>query len=117
MKIKKTKEDNFLLFVPKKKHNDWEMKDGKVFLIFHHDKTIEKFIRWLVKKPYISDIELDEIGSAVWEIIDGKNSVYEISNKLVERFGDKCHPIYDRLIMYLRYLNRRGLIAFDRFDG
>jgi len=107
-------DDNFLLYIPKKKHNTWEVRKGKVYLIFHHDKTPEKFVRWLVKKPYTSDIELDELGSATWQFINGENTVYEIGKKLVAEFGDKCEPVNDRLIMYLRHLNKKGWIAFDR---
>lgn len=114
MKKEQKKEDNFLLYVPVKKHTDWEVKNGKVNLIFYHNKAIEKFMRWLVKKPYVSDIELDDIGSAVWNSIDGKTSVYDIGEKLLSQFGKKCDPVYDRLIMYLRYLNRKGWISFDR---
>lgn len=116
MKFKKEKkdQDNFLLYIPKKKHEKWEVKNGTVYLIFEHDKTAEKFARWLVKKPYVSDVELDELGSAVWQLIDGKRTLHEIGVKLVEQFGEKCDPIYDRLIMYIRHLNKKGWISFDR---
>lgn len=108
------KDDNFLLYVPKKKLETFEVKKGKVKLIFYHDKWIEKFARWLVKKPYVSDMELDALGSAVWLLIDGNNSVYDIGQKLLEQFGESCEPVYDRLVMFLRYLNKRGWITFDR---
>lgn len=108
------KQDNFLLYIPKKKHNTWEEKNGKVYLIFYHEKFAEKFVRWLVKKPYVSDIELDDLGSTVWKLIDDKNTVYDIGKKLLEKYGDKCQPVNDRLTQYLRYLNRRGWISFER---
>lgn len=108
------KKDNFLMYIPRKKHNTWEVRKGKVYLIFYHNKSIEKFVRWLVKKPCVSDMSLDDLGSSVWLLIDGKNSVYDIGKKLEEKFGESCQPVYDRLIMYIRYLNRRGWIAFDR---
>ena len=116
MKFKKDEknDDNFLLYIPKKKHNTWELRKGRVYLIFNHDKAAEKFLRWLVKKPYTSDIELDELGTAVWQLIDGKNTVHEIGKRLVAKFGDKCEPINERLVMYLRHLNKKGWIAFDR---
>lgn len=111
---KQKKEDNFLLYIPKKKHENWETRKGKVYLIFKHDKVPEKVLRWLVKKPYVSDVELDELGSAVWTLIDGERSVYDIGQELLKIFGEKCEPIYDRLIMYIRYLNKKGWISFDR---
>lgn len=110
------KEDNFLLYIPKKKHDSFEVANGKVKLIFHHDKPVEKFVRWLVKKPYISDIELDDMGSKVWTLIDGTKSVYDIGQGLINHFGKSCEPVYDRLIMYLRYLNKKGWISFVKGD-
>lgn len=111
---KKQKEDNFLLYTPKKKHQLYEIRNKKVVLIFHHNKPIERFIRWLVKKPTISDITLDEMGSEIWLLIDGNNNVYDIGQKLFAKFGSKCEPIYDRLILYLRYLNKKGWIYFEK---
>lgn len=112
--MKKNSEDNFLLYIPKKKHETWEVRNNKVYLIFHHNKSIEKFVRWLVKKPNVSDMELDEIGSKVWLCIDGQSTVYEIGQEMEKIFGEKINPVYDRLIMYLRYLNRKGWISFLR---
>lgn len=114
MKNKQKKEDNFLLYIPQKKHIDWEEKKGKVYLIFHHDKMVEKFIRWLVKKPYVSDVELDDLGSSAWKFIDGKKSVYEIGQCMLMQYGKACEPVNERLIMFLRYLNKRGWTSFER---
>ena len=106
--------DNFLLYVPDKKHKEYEIKKGKVLLIFHHDKPVEKFMRWLIKKPYTSDIELDTMGSRVWELINGQNTVYDIGQQLIIIYGKSCEPVYDRLILYIRYLIKKGWISFDR---
>ncbi|MFL0248617.1 PqqD family protein [Candidatus Clostridium stratigraminis] len=113
-KQKNDKDDNFLLYIPRKKHDNWEIRKGRVWLIFNHDKTVEKFMRWLVKKPTTSDVELDAIGSSVWKNIDGKATVYDIGQKLLYEFGDKMEPVYDRLIMYLRHLNKKGWISFTK---
>ncbi len=113
-KKKNNSDDNFLLYIPKQNHTAWETQNGKIKLIFYHNKAIERFIRWLVKKPYVSDVELDEMGSAVWQQIDGKQTVFDIGEKLKEKYGEKCEPVYDRLIMYLRYLVRKGWVQLDR---
>ncbi|MGE5678005.1 MAG: PqqD family protein [Pseudomonadota bacterium] len=107
-----SKKDNFMLYIPEHKHDRWELRNKKVFLIFQHDRFAERLTRWLVKKPYVSDIELDELGSATWQLIDGKNTVYDIAQMLVGKFGEKCQPVNERLIMYLRYLNKKGWIRF-----
>ena len=112
-KILDKKEDNFLLYTPHRKHTEYEVKNGKAILVFHHDKVIERFIRWLVKKPTISDVELDEIGTFVWQAIDGKRNIYDISKDMVSKFGAKIDNADERLIMYIRYLNRKGWIGFS----
>jgi len=117
MKFRKTKkEDNFLLYVPKKKHLTWEEDKKKVKLVFYHDRAIEKALRWLVKKSRVSDLELDEIGSTTWRLIDGVNSVHEISQKLYDKYGERCNPNNQNLIMFLRHLNRKGWISFEKGD-
>lgn len=108
------KEDNFLLYIPRKKHLTFEVNKGIVKLIFHHDKAVERFVRWLVKKPRTSDVELDKYGSRVWLLIDGNNSIYDIGQILLQEFGDKIEPVYDRLVMFVRYLNRKGWISFEK---
>jgi hypothetical protein len=111
-KVNKEAKDNFMLYIPQIKHTAWEERKGKVVLIFYHNKLAERLLRWLVKKPNVSDIELDELGSYVWKSIDGRKNIYEIGQEVLNVFGNSCEPVYDRLIMYMRYLARRGWINF-----
>jgi ribosomal protein S8 len=115
MKFKEKKiQDNFLQYIPRRKHNNWEVRGGKVYLIFNHDKVVEKFLRWLVKKPYVSDIELDDLGSRVWQLVDGKSSILEIGEEILKQCGKSSEPIYEKLTMYFGHLNRKGWISFER---
>lgn len=110
----KNESDNFLLYIPIIKHDLYEVRKGNVYLIFIHDKPLEKVLRWLVKKPYKSEVQLDIIGSEVWLLIDGKSNIHDIGRMLFKKFGDDCYPIYDRLILYLKYLNKKGWISFKK---
>lgn len=110
----KNKEDNYLAYIPRRQFEQWEIRDGKVLLLFEHDKLVEKFARWLVKKPNSSDLELDEVGSKVWSYIDGQSTVFEIGRKLQSDFGAEFDPKYQRLITYLNYLNKKGWILFTK---
>lgn len=38
------------------------------------------------KKPPVSYISLDKTGSWFWQLLDGKNSVFEIIKKMEEKF-------------------------------
>lgn len=123
--------DNFLIYIPVIKHETWEVKKGLVYLIFHHNKFAERLLRKLSKKrPAISDIKLDKIGSTVWLNIDGEKTVYELGQCLLKMpelkkeyanitekdYIDGCHPIYQRLIMFLRYVSKKGWISFKLPD-
>jgi len=120
-KKKKAKEEipqeNFLLFVPHIKHTEWTEKNGLVLLIFHHNHPIQKAANWLVKKSSTSDMKFDDLGSTVWKAIDGKRNIYEIGEIIKAKFGESCDPVYERLIMYVRYLNRRGWIYFENIEA
>ncbi|MGV8983266.1 PqqD family protein [Clostridium sp.] len=113
-KNKETSQENFLLYRPLRKIEKWELNDEKVKLFFQHDKPVEKFMRWLKKKPKVSDIELDEMGSFVWQLSDGTKTVYDIALAMVEKFHDTEQNSIDRLIMFVRYLSRIGWITFEK---
>ena len=112
----KNKKDNFMLYIPLKNHMEWVEKDNVISLIFHHNKKIERFASWLTKKSTITDIELDEVGTKVWKLINGERTVYDIGQGLFEIYGEKCELLYERLIMYLRYLNNKRWIKFKKVD-
>jgi len=113
-KNKERAQENFLLYRPLRKIEQWEVNDEKVKLFFNHNKPVERFMRWLIKKSKVSDIELDEMGSMVWQLCDGTKTVYDIALVLVERFNDTEQNAIDRLIMFLRYLSRKGWITFEK---
>lgn len=109
----KKNNNNFMLYVPvHSKKLMWEENDNIVKLLFRHDKIVEWLARLFIKRPRITTVELDEIGSTVWKLIDGKRTVYDIGIKLKEVYGDKAEPTYDRLNRYLRYLHQNGWIRW-----
>ena len=67
----------------------------------------------LLKKPRISYIHLDEIGSFVWPLIDGEKTITEIGKAVENRFGDKANPLYERLVKYFRILESYHFIYIN----
>ena len=51
------------------------------------------------------------MGSFIWQYIDGKKTVYEISEYVSEHFKEKANPLYERLIKYLKILESYGFIT------
>lgn len=113
MHKKNKKDNNFLKYIPIKSDNKWRIKDnGKVIIYFEHDKLIEKFLYWLVQKPTTTDLELDDIGTEVWLLIDNNKTIYDIGVIIKDKFGDKIEPLYERLIIYFRILKQKKLVSF-----
>ncbi len=63
------------------------------------------------KKPKFSYVHLDEMGSFVWPIINGEKSITEIGKEVDEHFGEKAHPLYERLAQYFKILESYGFIT------
>ncbi|PKL81583.1 MAG: PqqD family protein [Ignavibacteriae bacterium HGW-Ignavibacteriae-3] len=79
------------------------------------NKFAAKFIVPKLKSPVIK-IKLDELGSAVWLLIDGKRSVAQIARLLTEKFGDKIEPVNERLPKYLTGLYEQQFITFQEIN-
>jgi hypothetical protein len=73
------------------------------------------WMQWLQKrlrKPHIR-VSLDEIGSAVWGLIDGRRTVVEIGEELERRFGERIRPTHERLGFFFGMLRRNKLVELD----
>jgi len=103
---------NFLDFVFEKNPAiSYETTDkGRVCLLCRHTGCFALIAQKLFKRPEITKIELDEIGSFVWENIDGKASVYKLGKCLKDNFGDLTEPLYERLYEFMKQLWHFGFI-------
>lgn len=62
------------------------------------------------KKEVTYKIDLDEIGSFIWLLIDGKKSVNSLINFTSEKFGEKVEPVDQRVKLFLKQMNDNHLI-------
>ena len=67
----------------------------------------------LLGKPKVSRIELDDLGSFIWQEMDGVRTVYEIGSAVKGRFGKKAEPLYERLCEYIRILHNNRFIVYE----
>lgn len=83
-------------------------EQGIVTICEKQDYLIQRFFRKLhVRIPQYKKITLDEMGSFVFLQIDGVRSVGEIGKNLEDAFGEKASPVYERLLQYLNYINKK----------
>lgn len=113
--MKKMKK-NFLDIIPIKLHLNCKKQDGNIHLVFTHNSLLQKFLRWITKKNSTSTLELDGLGSVVWENIDGKNTIYDIINILLEKEKDSYESMQERVFMFVRLLKNKKIIDFKEFN-
>lgn len=112
------KDINFLELIPIR-NIKWEKQEKGLVVLLKpkfKNKLLVKYLLPRIKKPFFR-IKLDEIGSYVWELCNEQNTVFEIGEKLKERFGEKIEPVYDRLILFLKQLERGKCIKFKLKEG
>ncbi len=91
---------------------DWEEKEGKV--VIKREKVRGKILKTILLPLFFSNkpfyyIYLDEIGSFVWKLCDGKHSLADIEKKLKARFGP-LQDLEERLFMFFQQLLKARLI-------
>ncbi|MCK9425574.1 MAG: PqqD family protein [Ignavibacteriaceae bacterium] len=66
--------------------------------------------------PYLKHsffkLKLDEFGSTAWLLIDSKRNVGDIANELVNKFGERIHPVEERLTRFFTGIYEQRLITF-----
>ena len=88
-------------------------EEGKVTLEIENKGIANKIAQKLIKKPKISYIHLDEMGSFIWPLIDGEKTVTDISVFVKEHFGEKAEPLYERLAKFIKILESYKFISFN----
>ena len=97
--MKKKEKKNYLDYIPICAPGfTWEEKKGIVTIKMENKGFYNWLAQKLFKRPRFSYIDLDEFGSFVWKQMDGKRTIYEISEMVREHFGDRAEPVVERFI-------------------
>ena len=78
--------------------------EGLVTLEIENKGAFNKIAQIFFRRPKVSYIHLDENGSFVWPLIDGKKTVMDIAQLVDEHFGEKAKPLYERLVKFFQIL-------------
>ena len=115
MQMSKKNSKNYLEFVPIRRIERFsEDENGVITLEIENKGVFNRVAQKLLKKPKISYIHLDEMGSFVWPLIDGERNITDIGVFVKEHFGDKAEPLYERLAKYFKVLESYGFIKFKK---
>ena len=99
---------------------EWAEVEGKVVLNLKHQKGTS-WKQWvlglIMPTPPDRKVELDTIGSEVWLLIDGKNTMGNIASKLAKKYQLSPREAEMSLQQYCKELGRRGYVGFLEKDG
>lgn len=113
--MKKTQNENYLERVPVRGDFKWSADaENKVTLEIENKGFFNRIAQKFFKKPKISYVHLDEMGSFVWPLVDGEKDIIEIGRFVEEHFGEKANPLYERLANYFRILESYGFIKWKK---
>lgn len=113
--MKKKKQILNLWDLRPKRNAEWETtEEGKVVVL------VPKFsnpylVKWILphlSKPYFR-IKLDDVGSAIWQQLDGSTPMSSIAEKLKEQFGAAVEPVESRINHFLNQLERGNLVTIE----
>lgn len=112
--MKKKEPENYLVKTPSKNPEiNWSAEEsGAVTLEIENKGVFNRIAQKLLKKPKFTYIHLEEIGSFVWPLIDGKTDILTLGEKVKEHFGEKADPLYPRLVKYFEILDSYKFITF-----
>ena len=79
------------------------------------NKGIMNFIaQKLLKKPRVSYIHLDEVGSFIWQTIDGNADIENIAERVSEHFKERVNPLYERLLKFFEIVESYDFIRWKK---
>jgi len=115
--MKKKKEiisKNYLEKIPVRPTNiSWNTDEkGIVTLDIENTGVMNRIAQKLFRKPRISHIHLDEMGSFIWPLLDGEKNIITLGESVKEQFGEKANPLYERLAKYFQILDSYHFIEW-----
>lgn len=104
--------ENYLELKPLRNEKiPWSSDQGKVTIEIENKGFWNRLFQKILKKPKISYIHLDEMGSFIWPLLNGEKTVLQIGEAVETHFGDKANPLYERLVQYLGILEGYNFIS------
>jgi hypothetical protein len=110
------KKANYLELTPVRVLDHEIREDGKINIMLPRFKN--KIAKRMLKPPKKSDhipIKLDDVGSAIWLMIDGKLRVMEICEQMQSLYPEKMQPVEEtemRVTQFLSLLYQQRYISF-----
>ena len=115
---KKGESGNFLDKIPSRKEGiNWNTdENGIITLEIENKGWANKLAQKLFKRPKVSYVHLDEMGSFIWPLIDGEKNIIELGKLVQEHFGENANPLYERLARYFQILESYRFVEWKELN-
>ena len=107
MKKANKKNVNYLERIPKRPDKiKWSTdEEGIVTLDIENTGLFNRVAQKLFKKPKVSHVHLDRMGSFIWPLMDGEKDITALGVFVKEHFGEESEPLYERLAKFFQVLD------------
>ena len=93
---------------------EWkEDQEGIITLEIENKGIFNRIAQKCFKKPRVSYIHLDKMGSFLWPLLDGSMDIIALGERVEEHFGEEAHPLYERLSKYVQILESYNFIIWN----
>lgn len=92
----------------------WRVNDADCVevIVPRRKDTVGRVLGFLFFVPDNRPVTLDEVGSRVWQLCDGENTVAEVARTLANDYKLGRREVEVSLTEYLRTLGKRGMVGF-----
>ncbi|MCS7223716.1 MAG: PqqD family protein [Armatimonadetes bacterium] len=88
----------------------WERSGERAIVCIRQSGLVATIGRWFTGRETWKRIELDTIGTFVWERCDGQHTASEIAADLTRKYGLHRREAEASLLEFLVQLKKRGLV-------
>lgn len=97
---------------------EYEVNDQNIVTIIKkQDHWVQRFFRKIgFRIPEVTKVSMDEYSSYVFTQLDGIKTVKEIGEIMEKKYGDKAHPLYERLLLFLNHIevNAKYIVRIEK---
>ncbi len=113
--MKNKKSSNYLDKIPYRNSRiGWDRDDnGIITLSIENKGMLKRATQLILGKPKISYVHLDEMGSFVWPLIDGKRDIASIGEIIKSEQGESEY-LYQRLVKFFQILHSYGFVMWKK---
>ena len=89
----------------------WVTENDRIVLVY--PKNFSKFETWLHKRiggPEKIRRPLDEVGTKIWLMCDGKHTIEYICSELHEQYREEIEPVLERVWKFIELLLKHNLV-------